>query len=187
MCSNTEFNNHHSCHSRDTEIRDLRNWSSYGASKWYNICLYVMNHNVLQDECNIRISSGRCLKHHYCLPCHQKKRSKSKFNHAQKVKIIKRMLKISIVYPCLHHFSDARPILIWIYKLEKQHFMLIDALFTQKPIGSTLKVFRFWLYGGDNFGGTKTRMKSLDKCWSSPGQGHDSREKNIERKFLQNY
>ena len=24
VCSNTEFNNHHSCHSRDTEIRDLR-------------------------------------------------------------------------------------------------------------------------------------------------------------------
>ena len=45
LCGNTEFNNHHSCHSRDTEIRDLRNWSSYGASKWYNICLYVMNHN----------------------------------------------------------------------------------------------------------------------------------------------
>lgn len=22
----------------------------------------------------------------------------------------------------------------------------------------------FWLYRGDNFGGTKTRMKSLDKC-----------------------
>jgi len=101
-----------------------------------------MNHNVLQDECNIRISSGRCLKHHYCLPCHQKKRSKSKFNHAQKVKIIKRMLKISIVYHCLHHFFDARPILIWIYKLENQHFMLIDALFIQKPTGWTLKVFR---------------------------------------------